>query len=798
MYIKVVIINVPAISALDYLVPVELEPEIRIGRVVGVPLNNYLDYGVVYSIHDQIPTMKLKEMLVLLPDMISISNAQMEFAKTMARKTFVPMSVLLEKMLPTRFTDRAEFMYKRTLKKAEKSSPAVLGLLGWIENHGEISEKKLAQQLGGDKLRDTLNLCVKEGWLERWAIFPKAISGQKLAKTALIRASRQRIENVASILGRIEPVRQRRLLALEFLAAEAIPTPIQWVAAASGCNLADLNKLEELGLVTLNEAPVFRDPIRNLIRNEDQQSVPAGVDSESWAKVAFQDIQEANNDADILLFKQDDESFLQLLEKIAGDALLHGGGCCVIVPETALTPRLVRRFIQHWPEQVGLYHGSLSAGEKYDTWMRVRNGELPLIIGSVSALYLPFTDLRWLVVDECQDVAYRNEFNDIPNVNYAAAQLAKEHNACMILASHTPPIDLYYRAQMGMRDEELQRLKAVGKVGQTHRQVLLEDMREELKHGNTGIFSRGLEKSIKESLERKEQVVLYHNRLGDYTYVLCKDCGNIFTCSRCGTTLFLENQKLVCKRCRHVEDFNRHCPNCAGNRFLMGGFGISTVERECRERFPNATSLVWGGTRSPDLEELSLSHFFAGNGDILIGTKSIARLGTLEKVTTIGVMLADNAIGKWDPFYNETNYAILESIYRLSENTPRVRIIIQTYDMADYFVEALKTADYLTFADSELKFRYEAQLPPFSKMVVLSKKGDDLAKLISEGYEATGCLRAALPDGQAEVLGPYTDLRPAGVAKAGVKIFLRNYPLTYQFLKQNLSGWRANTDPFQL
>ncbi|PIY20650.1 MAG: primosomal protein N', partial [Deltaproteobacteria bacterium CG_4_10_14_3_um_filter_60_8] len=364
----------------------------------------------------------------------------------------------------------------------------------------------------------------------------------------------------------------------------------------------------------------------------------------------------------------------ELYLRAARESLQLGKTALILVPEIALTPQLVRRFLARFPGQVGILHSKLSEGERYDTWRRVRSGALKILLGARSALFAPLPRLGLIVLDECHDPSYYQAEPPFYHALRAAPLYGEICGAVTLLGSATPPIETRFNAQRGfLRLLELPRRVtpsgAEGTSGLPPVQIV--NMKKELQTGNRSVFSRALAESLAETLERGEQAILYLNRRGTATYVFCRSCGHSVDCPTCEIPLTQHllaaagnSANLVCHRCGYTRQMPKTCPHCKSPQIRAYGLGSEKVESEVQALLPQARVLRWDAdtTHGRDAHELILTHFANHQADILVGTQMLAKGLDLPLVTLVGAVLAEVGLALPDPFAGERIFQLLTQV----------------------------------------------------------------------------------------------------------------------------------------
>jgi primosomal protein N' (replication factor Y) len=563
---------------------------------------------------------------------------------------------------------------------------------------------------------------------------------------------------------------QKQVEVLDFLQGEEKgPIWISWVYAETGCNLNTLRDLADHDLISLEEEEVWRDPLegREFVPDVPPRLTP---DQEAVWRV-IEEVTRGQGDKETR--RQGDspphpltpspplllhgvtgsgktEIYLRALEAV----LEQGRQAIILVPEISLTPQTIRRFAARFPGRLAIIHSRLSLGERYDTWRRIRAGEVDVVIGPRSALFAPLPHLGLIVMDEEHEGSYKQDW-PIPryHAREVAVKLAELVGAVVILGSATPDLVSYYRAQrgeykllrlpkriMGHRrriEEQRARYQVSGiryqALGEGYEETLytdlppvrIVDMREELKTGNRDIFSRALQVAMHNTLDQNQQVILFLNRRGAATFVICRECGYVLRCRRCEVPLTYHitgEPQLVCHHCNRREVVPQFCPNCRSRRIKFFGVGTQKVEATVQRLFPQARTLRWDRdtTGSKWSHEAFLQSFIEHRADVLIGTQMIAKGLDLPLVTLVGVVAADTALHLPDFWASERTFQLLTQVAgRAGRSILGGQVIIQTYTPEHYAIQTASRHDYDGFYEKELVFRREHGYPPFAKLAKL-------------------------------------------------------------------------------
>jgi primosomal protein N' (replication factor Y) len=509
-----------------------------------------------------------------------------------------------------------------------------------------------------------------------------------------------------------------------------------------------------------------------------------------------------------------------------------------MVPEISLTAQTVRRFESRFPRRVVVVHSQLSMGQRYAVWDRIRRGEADVIIGPRSALFAPVSRLGLIVLDEAHDDSYKQS-EPIPFPAYHACDVAialgRLTGAAVLLGSATPDLVTYTRASSGAyRLLELRHriLSGVatqdqGVMGEGYRvaresltvedgtphngrslpPVRVVDLRQELRAGNRSIFSRALQEELHRTLSADQQAILFLNRRGAATFVLCRDCGYVARCPECEVPLTLHrltaSGSLICHHCNHRAPIPVACPACGGRRIRYFGLGTERVEAAVRELYPEARLLRWDrDTASGADHERFLQAFVDHRVDVLVGTQMIAKGLDLPLVTLVGVVSADTALYLPDYRAAERTFQLLTQVAgRAGRSRLGGQVLVQTYNPDHFAIQAAAQHDYASFFRQELAHRRELDYPPFSRLVALRYSAKDPHHCRAEAERLGRWLIAEMErlGMQGDLIGP----APCFYGRIGGRyrwqVVVRALDPTPLLRDVALPwGWRVDVDPVSL
>lgn len=444
------------------------------------------------------------------------------------------------------------------------------------------------------------------------------------------------------------------------------------------------------------------------------------------------------------------EVYLKIIEEVIND----GKQVIVLIPEIALTHQTVIRLKEKFSDNIAIIHSRMSEGDKYIQYKKCEEGKTSILVGPRSAIFAPFDNLGLVVMDEVNDSSYKSETIPRYNTIDVARFRCKEQNATLITLSATPNIDLYYEANR--KDNDISLYKLTKRASSTLPEVLIVDMKEEVKSGNKSVFSKVLIEKINDRLDKKEQVMLYMNRRGYNTIFTCKNCGNTYKCPHCDVALVSHSDGMLkCHYCGYEIREPMLCPICKSGEIEKYGIGTEKLEEMCIDLFPNAKVLRMDRdtTSVKDGHDKIIEKFRNGKADILIGTQMIVKGHDFPNVTLVAVMRADLSLYTESYKASEDTFALLTQCVGRSGRKISGESIIQCYDSDSFVYDLVKEQNYEKFYDEELKQRKKLSYPPFSKLLNI-RVGANNEAYLSTFMQNLKVVLDNKNDTNAKILGP--------------------------------------------
>jgi primosomal protein N' (replication factor Y) len=540
---------------------------------------------------------------------------------------------------------------------------------------------------------------------------------------------------------------------LEYFLQDDSPVEQKELFPFLGITSSTIKGLIQKGLLGQKEVEIYRNPFGG---REFKRTEPLPLTEEQRKAIIpiLNSIEEKRHETFLLYGVTGSgktEVYLQSIQRVLQD----GKEAIVLVPEISLTPQMVNRFKGRFGDQVAVMHSGLSAGEKYDEWRKIQRKEVKVVVGARSAIFAPFENLGIVIIDEEHETSYKQEENPRYHARDVAIERAGKYKCPVVLGSATPSLESFARAHKGV----YQLLSLPKRMNnQSLPSVEIVDMREELREGNRSMFSRVLLDKIKDRLEKKEQIVLFLNKRGHSSFVMCRDCGYVINCPHCDISLTYHrfNQQMKCHYCGYEASVPNTCPECESEHIRYFGTGTQKVEEELAKVLPEAKVIrmdVDTTSRKGSHEKL-LDQFQEGHADILLGTQMIAKGLDFPNITLVGVLSADTMLHLPDFRSSEKTFQLLTQVSgRAGRHELEGEVIIQTYTPEHYSVELAGEQDYDKFYEREMMVRKIHRYPPFYYISLVTVSHEELMKAVSITEKITQYIQSRL-SAESIVLGP--------------------------------------------
>ncbi len=742
----------------DYIVPENLADVILPGMRIIVPFSkgNRKTEGIVLDLFESSDFEKLKCIISVLDESPVISEELIKLSLWMRERFFCTVYDAVKAMLPaglwynlSALCRIAEGIGKEEAYQAAGRSDKQRRILDVVFAHGGICEyRDIELAFGSESPLSAVRALSSRGiiitdCLENRRIKDKTVSFASLAVPS---------ENAAETAAAKKRSSPSQSAVLELLANFGGAT-INDIHYLTGAGASVIKKLEQDGLIVIDQIEVFRRPE---YREGEKLSLPELSYQQREAFDGIMNLINGDFAACSLLYGITGSGKTAVYIHLIDTLLKRDKSSILLVPEISLTPQMLETFSSYFGDEIAVMHSSLSAGERYDEWKRIKSGAARVVVGTRSAVFAPVLNLGLIIIDEEQEDTYKSE--NAPR--YHARDIAKfrcaRNNAALLLGSATPDVVTRYNAQLGKYSffslsERYNQMSLP--------QVRIADMKKELRNGNGGDLSSVLIKELEDNIKSGEQSILFLNRRGSFKLISCCECGYTYKCPRCSVRLTYHsaNKRLMCHYCGHTQSVEASCPDCGGKLNFVGA-GTQKIEEQLRELFPGTDVLrldtdTVSGAGSHDV---ILNRFKDEKVPILVGTQMVTKGLDFPNVTLVGVLLADQSLYAGDYRASERTFSMITQVVgRSGRGEVPGRAVIQTFTPQNQVILQAAQQDYDSFYTSELEMRRLQYCPPFSDLFSVTAVGQNETAVLRSLDTAKRILMKEL-SGRADVriLGP--------------------------------------------
>jgi len=786
-----VALALPLSEPFTYRIPSHLEGKLELGFRVLVPLRNKIVTGFVVGLSATSGVSNVKEIKDLLDPYPLFAGEMLELTKWVSDYYLCSWGEVLRAALPGELMLKSE-MYVKLRVKGQESRGEDKGSRGKgqgarvKESHaGKFSARQnrilevladgeerklswLARTLNAKGLYADLYDLSRKGEIEiddRLSKLGVRVQHEKMVRLKSLDGSPESLELLQTAISAIKRKSPAQSKCLQLLLENEGQLSHGELTGKHKISASSQKALEKRGLTESFEVERIRESEWGLDVPETQPS--SLTEDQEEIRQRINAAMDQDKYSPFLIHGVTGSGKTQIYIEAIKEVLRRGKQALVLVPEISLTPQIISRFKANFEEKVGCLHSGMSAGERFDSWRRVKSGDLPVVVGARSAVFSPLENLGLIVVDEEHVASYKQD-DPAPRYNArdVAVMRAKLNKTVVILGSATPSLESYHNAQQGkyVLCELKERVKS-----QKLPAVNIVDLAQERKNKNFSFLSSELASLLKERVNKNEQVLLFLNRRGFSSFVKCQDCGHIEKCSRCDITLTFHRSdySLRCHYCGYQKDAPNLCPACRGHRFMYKGAGTQKIEEEVKKSFPEV------GMERMDLDTTSrkgshrrlLSDFGKKKFRILLGTQMITRGLDFPDVTLVGVISADSGLDLPDFRSKERTFQLLAQVAgRAGRGEREGEVIVQTYYPEEWSIKLAASHDFEEFYRRELEQRRDLGYPPFNHLILLVFSGRNLKQVTARSLGFSNALeRKARKErgGRLEILGP----APAPISK---------------------------------
>ncbi|WMI80430.1 primosomal protein N' [Anaerotignum sp. MB30-C6] len=740
----------------DYRVPEKFEDLALQGVRVIVPFGrrNTKTEGYILSLSNdsEVPAEKLKDLADILDDGRPIfSSTMLILAQWMKERYFCTLNQCLQAIMPTGIRTKSTWYVSKMVQVEEsKCSDGERAVLEALEDFGGTAElAELEKALGSGTKKTILQLQKKKIIVVKQKLLRSDYKKEKRYiginfNSSLLENAKIKAEKEKRLVG------QKKLFDLLMEKGECTIEEIR----SFGITDSPIKTLLAKGILQERREETRRAVFSLEDYEITQPFLPTSEQAKALKEIETQLLQKKKKP--LLLHGITGSGKTEIYMQSIAKTLAMGKQAVVLVPEISLTPQTMERFISRFGDAVSVTHSRLSPGERLDQWRKARDGEISVIIGPRSALFMPFSNLGMVIIDEVHENSYVSDITPKYDAREVAKKLAHETGALLIMGSATPALVTYHRAIRGEYGLlELKERTGGGFLPQMH----IIDMCQELQEGNRSAFSRTLQDEMRINLEKGEQSILFLNRRGFATFVSCRSCGHVMRCPECNIsyTYHAKEEILMCHYCGKTAENPKVCPVCSSKFIRYFGTGTQKIEDEARRLFPEARILRMDldTTMRKDSHTKILEAFRKGEADILVGTQMIAKGHDFPNVTLVGIMAADSSLNTGNFYASENTFQLItQAGGRAGRADDTGRVYIQTYQPKHYCITHAAKQDYKGFYEEEILLREMMGYPPFGVFfsVVISGGNEKETILASDGFGEI--LQEENKDGRFFIMGP--------------------------------------------
>ncbi|MBD1379993.1 primosomal protein N' [Metabacillus arenae] len=749
-----VIVDVPTMQTdrtFDYKIPEKWQGMILQGMRVIVPFGQRKLQGFVIEVKEESSFKKLKSIEGLQDLTPSVTPELLQLGSWLTETTLCFNISALQAMLPAAM--KAKYDKMITLISEEKRKELEPTLKKYFEKQAEIPWSTFED----DDLLKQIQKEIQKGSLEVVYRVSQKTKQKKKRVVQLAQIQTDRNSPLDLLPSQAKKQKEMAQFAVEHIGSKEMPAS-DFLSLTNGSE-SSLKGLIQKGIITEKWVEIYRDPYEG---RHFKKSLPLPLTTEQQQSISpiLESVENKLHKVFLMYGVTGSgktEVYLQSIEAV----LNKGKEAIVLVPEISLTPQMVNRFKSRFGSMVAVLHSGLSIGEKYDEWRKIQRKEVKLVVGARSAIFAPFENLGMIIIDEEHETSYKQEETPRYHARDVAIKRGDYHNCPVVLGSATPTLESFARAQKGVYTLLTLKERVNNRAMPA---VEIIDMREELRNGNRSMFSETLLEALQSRIEKKEQTVLFLNKRGYSSFVMCRDCGYVIQCPHCDISLTYHRfgQQLKCHYCGHEEIMPKVCPECQSEHIRYFGTGTQKVEEELAKVLPEASVIRMDvdTTSKKGSHERLLTKFGEGGADILLGTQMIAKGLDFPKVTLVGVLSADTMLHLPDFRAAEKTFQLLTQVSgRAGRHELPGEVIIQSYTPEHYSIELTKEHHYDEFFRQELAVRKLHEYPPYYYICLLTISHPDVLKVAIVTENISTFLKSNLSQ-QSIILGPVTSPIP--------------------------------------
>jgi len=746
-----------------YRLPSSLRKDVRLGARLLVPFGRKLITGYVVALHDELDSAteieesSIKDAVELLDTDPLLTPEVLELTRWVADYYAAPWGEVLKAALPAGINSTVEQILSITQEGKDELAKLTTGklktikaqALRFIALENSVPLRELGKQIGEKQAAKAVRELEKVGWIRMEHRSRTAATKAKRRKFVGLLAPEHHTSSDAT--KNLTPTQQRIIHTLIEADGEMSFTDLVEKADVSASTIQTLEKKK---IVEVFVQEVRRDPLANAELPEINDLVLTDFQIDALRQI--EDPLSRDEYATFLLHGVTGSGKTEIYIRAMREALSVGKTAMMLVPEIALTPVFSRRLRAHFGDEVAIFHSSLTAGERFDEWRRLKSGEARVVIGTRSAIFAPVENLGIIIVDEEHETSYRQQESPYYHGRDTAVVRARKANAVCVLGSATPSLETYNNA-MNKKYNYIRLNSRVHNRPLAKAEII--DMRAVFASEGNVVISPQLITAIEETHNKGEQSIILLNRRGYSSFVLCRKCGESIRCSNCDVTLTYHRieSSLICHYCNMRQRAPKVCPQCISPYIYYVGEGTEQIEEILRQKFPQLkiARVDRDSMSRKKVFEQALLSFSAGELDMLVGTQMLAKGHDFPNVTLVGVVSVDAGLALPDFRSAERTFQLITQVAgRAGRGNLDGRVLIQTYHPEHYAITHACAQDYKLFFDEEIRHRKNFSFPPFVALASLLIHHEDFAKALDIANKLRGCLDTANKERAVRILGP--------------------------------------------
>ena len=797
-YAKVSILDCPysVDKQFDYAIPEPLKEKIKPGMLALVPFgaSNKRMIALVHSTSNETKAKRIKLILEIINPEAAISDEALKLCEFISERCFCTVGTAYKTVMPSYAGSHAELAYEVSCDNAHERlvSDKTKTVLSFIADNAPVTDAMLEAEFG-EEAREAV----------------KSLVRLDIIRSVPLKSDKSddKFEHYVSLADGFsiqdEELTPKQALLAEYLTEYGELTKSD-ILTKLPVTASVINTMKRHGYVKVEKREVMRNPFSSLY---EDASAPAEVALSKAQQNAYDSLEQlllADEAKAALLFGITGSGKTMVMKKLIDKAIESGKQVIMLLPEIALTPQAVKIFVSFYKERVAVFHSGLSIGERHDAWKAVSRGDVDLIIGTRSAIFAPAKRLGLIIIDEEQEDSYKSDIAPKYHARDIARFRCGYNNAMLLLASATPCVESYYKAEKG--DYAL--IKLTERFGNA---VLPDTMIADMRYngyGSSEILSKHLIAELSARKERGEKSVLFLNRRGFHVFMSCRDCGETVMCPNCSVSLTLHkkhyrngdvSERLMCHYCGYTVTPPKKCPSCQKENLKYFGLGTQKIEEELENALPETSYIrMDADTTVGKMAHKKIIDTFTDKKDVLIGTQMVTKGHDFRDVTLVGILSADMSLHSDDYRANERTFSLItQCAGRAGRANKKGLAIIQTYSPKNAVINCAANQDYEGFYKNEIALRKEMLFPPFCDFVLVnlySKSEHDLMlagtafKKLIEDLNNDG-----FPDVRLILFGPFE----AGVYKLNnsyrMKLIIKckNNKRTRELISKALKGFSS-------